>query len=111
MTGELFDWKSRLRDIAALGGLALATTQGSCGVPNCNANPDPCCQDPGGAACKAVEACTASPNQACCYMLNTTNYALYQACEPLLSDGGSHDGGIDSGTAADSSVDAASNGG
>jgi hypothetical protein len=65
----LMNWQRRLRDIAIAGGLVGGAAYGitACyGIPACNASPDPCCGDPGGAACQAEQACAAKPTQACC---------------------------------------------
>jgi hypothetical protein len=56
------DWRRRLRDIGRAGGLAtVAMTMSGCigCTPACNANPDPCCREPMGAACMDEKACLA----------------------------------------------------
>lgn len=48
-------WQSRLLSLVAAGGLATVSACSSSSprdLPRCNANPDPCCSDPEGEACK-----------------------------------------------------------
>ena len=95
------DWRARLRDIAALGGAALVGSGWGCGrttnapdgaqdgdsgvyPPMCNANPDPCCSDPGGASCASEKQCIKAPNDACCAMWSFASEAASSACAAIL---------------------------
>jgi hypothetical protein len=83
-------WKRRLLELALAGGLGSGVSCGGVGVgvPQCNANPDPCCRDDGSAACQSRRACIAHPTDACCAEGN--NRFAISGCAP---DGGLADGG------------------
>jgi hypothetical protein len=60
------NWRRRLRDLGRAGGtVAVAVTMAGCGTGLivCNANPDPCCREPQGVACKDEKACLANGGQ------------------------------------------------
>jgi hypothetical protein len=81
-------WKRRLLELALAGGLGSGVSCGGVGVPQCNANPDPCCLDDGSAACQSRRACLAHPTDACCAEGN--NRFTVSGCAP---DGGLANGG------------------
>src|SRR5450755_2310407 len=77
-------WKRRLIDLAVAGGFAASGCAFQCGIPKCNANPDPCCFDATSNECLAREACVANPTLCCCTQLDP-GHSIY-GCAHL--DGG-----------------------
>jgi hypothetical protein len=95
------NWQKRLRDMAIAGGLAGGAAYGytACFWGNgCNGNSDPCCGDPGGAACQAEQACESNPTEACCIGDHQNRVAFAQGpCEDagfgFVGTGGSSSSG------------------
>jgi len=82
-------WQRRLAELAAAGGLAVATTGCPAVIPGgtCNANPDPCCSQPDGPACMAQMACIAAPNVTCCQSVQSFDAVCEApACDPLVEN-------------------------
>jgi hypothetical protein len=76
-------WRSRLLELALAGGLAT----GCYGIPPCNANPDPCCNNQDPTVCAQDKQCAAAPNATCCAELAGDSYQVEMACQALKDAG------------------------